>query len=73
LVSVADGDDRESAALTTDRVRVSDIACAAVPVGRATARHDVFDPATPARTEPEKRPVEVVFTGRTVDHVEPNR
>jgi hypothetical protein len=59
--------------LTTNKLRVTEIACAAAVVGRATARQDVFEPANPARTEPEKRPVALVFTDTTVDHDDPYR
>lgn len=72
-VSTETGATNDTACLTTVKTRVTDIACAADTVGRATARHDVFDPANPARTEPEKRPVELVVTDNTVDHDGPYR
>ena len=73
LVSTEEGAVRDTVCLTTETVRRTEIARAADAVGRATARHDALDPTTPARTGPEKRPVESVTTDATVDHVVPYR
>lgn len=72
-VSAEAGADSDRLCLTTDRVRVTDIAWAAAAVGRASARQDVLDSATPATTEVVKRPVELVTAEATVDHDDPYR
>lgn len=73
LVSTEAGAENDRVALTTLSVRIAEIACAAVPVARATARQYVFEPAAPARTDTEKAPVEVVVAEATVDHEDPRR
>lgn len=72
-VSTEVGAERDTLCLTTVNARVADTACAAVAVASATARQAVFDPASPALTEAENRPVEPVVAVATVTQLVPSR
>ena len=73
-VSAEAGADSDKLCLTTDRVRVTDIAWAAAVFGRrTTARQDVFRPRNPRTHRSGERPVELVSAEAAVDHDDPCR